>query len=79
MKAIGVNYCGYPKCKQSSGYSWLCKEHYLLKEALYGVYDCTVPDKEWNGGNIQEREHFKRWGIERMIEYIRYKAGREVA
>lgn len=49
-----------------------CREHWLEKEAVYGLWDLTASDKEWNGGQNAGRQDFKDRGVERLIAYTRY-------
>lgn len=41
--------------------AWFCREHYLLKEARYGIYDLE-----------QKTPGFEDWGLKRVREYIDY-------
>lgn len=42
--------------------SWYCREHYLKKEMVYGIYDLRTNNKG-----------FRWWGIKRIFNYYKYK------
>ena len=43
-------------------YAYLCHEHYLLKEAAYGVNDIE-----------QGKDHFKERAVTRLMQYVKFK------
>lgn len=64
--------CSWGSCKKivkfPSGIP-LCTEHYLAKEAQYGIYDLTHDD---HYADEYTRESVREIGIKRVIEYAEF-------
>lgn len=72
--------CDWPKCKKTTSSMLLfCREHYLLKEANYALYDLTATDEVWyshvQDKSPENRQWFKDQGVKRLINLAEYYLG----
>ena len=63
-------FCIWRRCFRLAPNTYYCYEHYLLKEAWYGVGDLD-PNKQWP--NPEDAEHFRKLAVERLLDYVKYR------